>query len=119
MAIKSKRKLLALNKRLMLKAMQNVTSYHVVAAAYTKRGDLLGIAANTANTAYTPSRRGGGIHAERALIIKYGKRIKYVVLSRTGKSGNTLPIHPCDTCQKLLDRYGIIVVLMHPLLTGE
>lgn len=119
MSIKSKSRLIALNSRLKIKAVQGGTNYHIAAAAYSKLGNLLGISCNNVNTKLKKSKKGMGIHAERELISKYGKKIKYIVLSRMNNSGNNLPIHPCENCAKMIERYGIKVILMHELLENQ
>lgn len=116
MRIKSKNQFIAINARLQAKATQTLSNYCIAAAAYTKRGNLLGMAINNVNNKMKHSRRGSGIHAERKLISCYGRKIAYIVLSRKGHSGADLPIHPCETCAKIIEKFGIKVILMHELL---
>lgn len=118
MRIKSKKTLFALNQRLRKKALQvKLSNYHICAAAYTRKGNLLGIASNNINRMLPYSRKGGGVHAERELMKKFGTSISYIIISRTGRSGdNTLPIHPCATCAKLANRLNIKILMMHELL---
>lgn len=117
MASLNKKKLYNLNLRLRKKALQVNSNYHICAAAYTRKGNLLGIASNNINRKLPYSRKGGGIHAERELMKKFGSSISYIIISRTGRRGDTtLPIHPCETCAKLAKQLGIRILMMHELL---
>jgi hypothetical protein len=78
----------------------------VVAIAFTKKHELLGIGTNKIRL----HKKGGGIHAESGLIERYGKKIKYIYIFRFNKSGLKLPIHPCPNCQKLADKYNIKII---------
>ena len=109
--------LLHLNERLKKKAIQSSSHYKVAAAAFTKHGNLLGMATNNRNMLFQSSRRGGGIHAERQLMKRFGNRISYIVLARVGRPGDVnLPIHPCRTCSKLASQLGIKILPIHELL---
>lgn len=117
MSINLKNKLTVLNGKLKNKAIQSRSNYYIAAAAYTRVGNLLSIACNNVNTKQKSTKKGMGIHAERKLIARHGRKIKYIVLSRTNNSGGDLPIHPCENCAKMIDKYGIKIILMHELLS--
>ena len=106
-----------LNRRLKRKATQTKCRYKIAAAAYTKTGNLLGYASNNINRCLKKSKEGGGLHAERQLMKKYGNKISYIIIARTNSSGdNNLPIHPCETCAKLATHMGIKIIPIHELL---
>lgn len=50
---------------------------------------------------------GGGTHAERILINRYGKNIARILIARIGRSGENRPIDPCPVCKKIADEMGI------------
>lgn len=110
-------RLRALNQRLRKKAIQSSSRYKIAAAAFTKHGNLLGYATNNVNMNFPSSRKGGGLHAERELMKKFGNRIEYIILARVGAPGdNNLPIHPCETCAKLAHQMNIKIFPIHELL---
>ena len=106
-----------LNDRLKKKAAQSSCNYKIAAAAFTKHGNLLGMSTNSRNMIFPSSRKGGGIHAERRLMKKFGNSISYIVIARVGRPGDkNLPIHPCPTCAKLANQLGIKIIPIHELL---
>lgn len=106
-------KLYHIKKKLKRKSSKNnYTNYFITAAAFNKKNELLGISNNKIGNSKN-SKQGCGLHAERELIKKYKQNIKTIVLYRRGHSFNTLPIHPCKTCQKVIDKYNIKVILLH------
>jgi len=86
--------------------------YNVVAAAFTKKGNLLGVETN-GHRFQNPTRRGSGQHAERALIEKFGRRAHMICILRTNNSGGILPIHPCPVCAAVAAKYGIKIIPLH------
>lgn len=106
----SKKHLKAVVTRLRNKSFEVVATYKVSAVAYSSKGDVLGFATNNIRNNIVPIRRGSGRHAERELIKKFGKKIKYIVISRFGNDGDLLPIKPCENCQKIADNLGIKII---------
>ena len=53
--------------------------------------------------------KGAGLHAERRLMQKYGEAISKIVICRTNGNGKMLPIDPCQNCQKIADKLGIVI----------
>lgn len=92
----------------------NYSNFFITAAAYNKKKELLGIANNKRNNNKV-SKFNCGLHAERELIKRYKGNIKYIILYRRGNSFNSLPIHPCKTCQKIIDKFNVKVILVHEL----
>ena len=78
-------------------------NYRICAIGYNKKGEVIGMKTN--NRSFMPG--GGKHHAEHKLILRYGRSIKYIKLIRLGQGGDLLPIHPCKSCQRLMDILGI------------
>lgn len=98
--------------RIMKKASQSPNNFFVAAAAFSKRGNLLGVKSNSHNN-FIATRKGASKHAESQLIMEFGRRIHTIYLVRIGRDFSRLPIHPCKNCQKLIDKYGIKVIPVH------
>lgn len=105
--------------RLIKKSKQSHCTYKIVAAAYTKNGNLLGFSTNNIRLNMKASKKGAGIHAERELIKRFGNKVKYILISRYGASGQRLPIHPCEICQKIADEKGIKIIPAYDILKEE
>lgn len=84
-------------------ALKSPCTYKVSAIALTKKGNILGY--SYCNHRF--NRYGGGIHAEQALIKRYGSRIDTILIMTVNKNGGILPIEPCEVCSKLADKLGI------------
>lgn len=96
--------------RAIKKALQSPCSFKVAAIALDRKGELLGITNN--RHGMKSIKRGSGVHAEREALRKWKTRIATIILCRVNVSGELLPIHPCDTCRKILDRHGIRVMTL-------
>lgn len=92
------------------KAEQTQTCYRVSAIAFNKKGEILGSATNSFKMDGRPAGKGSGIHAERRLMVRYGNRIKSIIIMRIGWAGDILPIKACDVCQKVADKLGIKII---------
>jgi len=92
--------------RAIRKAGQSSCTHKISAIGLDKHGNYLDSAVNGRRMFH----RGGGIHAEMALIRKAGPKLRTVILCRVNESGECLPIHPCNACQKLIDKLGLKVV---------
>lgn len=88
------------------------TTYRIVAMAFTKRNNYLGMSMNGFRD-HLSNRRGAGAHAEMKLIQKYGRQIDTIYLLRVGNALDPLPIHPCENCSKVIQKMGIKVILLH------
>lgn len=88
------------------------SKFKVVAMAFTKKGNLLGISTNGFREGLS-NRRGSGEHAEMKLIKKFGERIDRIYLIRFGRSLLPLPIHSCENCSKVCNKLGIRVISLH------
>lgn len=89
--------------------------YRICAIAFTKRNNLLGIEMNNFRNGLS-NRPGAGSHAEATLIKKYGKRIDKIYVMRVGNACDALPIHPCENCSKLAEKYNIKIIPMHEVI---
>ena len=85
------------------KATQSPCNHRVSAIGFDKAGNLLGTSSNRKRF----SRWHGGEHAEARLIRRYRSHLKTIVICRINKSGNLLPIHPCEACKSLANKFGI------------
>jgi len=86
------------------KARQSSCTYRVSAIGLNKRGEVLGSTTNRHRSIHPVK---GNIHAEIALIHKYGKQLRTIIICRVGNGGDILPIHPCPNCQRIADSLGI------------
>ena len=88
------------------KAMQSTCCYKVSAIGLNSKGDVLGASTNQ----HRISKLGMGLHAEIALVKRFGRKIRSMIICRVGGGGEIRPINPCPTCQKILDKMGIRVL---------
>jgi len=87
------------------KACQSICKIRISAIAFDNHGNILTSAFNSPRF----NRFGGGMHAEMKVLQKAGSKTASILICRVGHSGNLLPVHPCKTCQRLLDKRGIRV----------
>lgn len=89
------------------KATQTLCTFRVAAIGFNSRGESV---IRTCNE-YRFSREGGGLHAEEK-IFKVAKRknIKTILICRISRTGNLLPIDPCNRCMKTANKLGIKIV---------
>ncbi len=87
------------------KSLKCICTYRVVAVAFDKRGDILTIATNRPRF----KKLGGSVHAEMEAIRLAGPKIVSMQIFRLNKLGGLLPIHPCKSCQRILDKMNIKV----------
>ncbi len=85
------------------KARQSKCRYKISAIGLDKRSRILGTAMNKLRL----KKRGGGLHAEIALIRKYGPRLKSIIICRTNKRGWLLDIQPCKACEQVAKKRNI------------
>lgn len=88
------------------------TTHRVVAAAVDRRGTIIDITTNAPRL----FSKGGGVHAEVRILRRNPPTVQTVYIARFGKSGRPLPIHPCESCQRLASKLGIQIL---PLTPGE
>jgi cytidine deaminase len=89
------------------KCLQSICKFRVSAIGLNKDGQIVARAMNIPRFRH----KGGGIHAERALMKNYRfKGIKTILICRTSKNGNILPIHPCPVCKKIAKKLNIKII---------
>lgn len=94
-------------------------TYRICAIAFSKKNNLLGISMNRFNdSGGQSSRKGAGKHAEAELIKKFRQRIDKIYILRVGNSCDPLPIHPCENCAKLAEKYGIKIIPLHEVINN-
>jgi hypothetical protein len=101
------------------KASHSPCTYKISGIAYSEKGNVLGIATNSHSKWNVLSkipigRSGTSEHCEKLLIKKFRNKIKTIVICRIGRSGKTLPISPCQSCSKLAEKYGIMIISVPP-----
>lgn len=95
--------------RLYKKAAKTTCRFKISAAALNYKDEVLGIV----NNSHRFVKYGGGLHAERKLMDRYGKNIKTIIIMRIGNSGNLLPIEPCQTCKDIADKLNIKIISIY------
>ena len=113
MSFKPKKDKIDFITRLRDKALQSPSKYKIAAAAFTKRGNLIGFQSNGVRDDLI-SFKGRGKHAEMSLMKKYGKKIKYIYLFRVGLGAIPRPIDPCPTCKAAAEKLGIKIISLIP-----
>jgi len=98
-----------LTTRMIKKGISVINTYKVVCAAFNHHGDLLGIVSNTFRNDNVKPARFAGYHAEMRALHRWGTAIKSLVLMRTGRSGDILPIDCCPKCEAVLNKLEIKV----------
>ena len=90
-------------KQAIKKAKKSNCKYKIVAIGLNRKGDIIGFSTNIPRF----KRFGGSVHAEINLIHKHGSKIRNILITRVGKSGQLLPISPCKNCKKVAEKMGI------------
>ena len=103
-----KRKYQELASRLRRKALTSYCKYSVSALGFNRKGELIGTSRNRPRF----NKYGGGIHAEMELMRKSGPGLKTILICRTNKNGDLLPIHPCMACSSKARELGIKILTL-------
>jgi len=90
-------------KTAMEKAAQSPCAYRISAIGVSRRGEIIDKTFNL----HRFGKKGGGIHAEMALMKRHPKALKTIIICRIGKDGCLLPIEPCDICKKKANELDI------------
>ena len=86
------------------KAKQSICKFRIAALGFNQSG--VCVMARTNKPRF--NRYGGGIHAEREILaVAQQKGIVKIIICRIGRSGDILPIEPCDQCQAIADKLGV------------
>ena len=87
-------------------AEKSACQMRIAALGFNKKGEC--IVTSTNKTRF--SRKGGGIHAEKVIMREARQKgIVRILICRIGKGGDLRPIHPCEDCQKIANKLGIII----------
>jgi len=91
------------------KALTSSCRYRISALGFNKRGELV------ATTTNKPRfyRKGGGVHAEMALMLGHPKSLKTILICRVGKNGDLAQIDPCVTCNMKAAELGIKIITVY------
>lgn len=95
-----------------LKPNKENLKYRIAAIAFTKKGNFIDIRYNNFRSGLS-NRKGAGLHAEQDLIHRYGNQIDTIYILRVGKTGDYLPIHPCEVCKSIAEKRGIKIIPLH------
>lgn len=90
--------------RLLRKAADVPCRYAVVAVGIDYRGRVISISSNRQRF----MRRGGGIHAEQAIIHSSPRSLRRIVIARV-RRGKLLPIEPCEKCKRMAGKFGVSI----------
>ena len=96
----------AIKTKLIKKAKKSTCTFKISAIGFSKKGNVLGITTNK----FKLSKKMGGLHAEEALIKQFTSRLDKIIICRVGKTGDVLPIDPCEKCSKLAKKYNIKII---------
>ncbi len=89
------------------KAKQSNCTHRISAIGFNSKMECV---AKTINM-HRFNHKGGGIHAERRLMLQYRQKgIKTILICRIGSSGTPLPIDPCTVCAQKAKELGIKIV---------
>jgi len=89
------------------KASQSGCKFKISAIGLNSRGEAVISKVNRSRFA----KKGGGIHAEMAVMTKARKMgIKTIIVCRVGRDGKFLPIDACAACSKKAAELGIKII---------
>lgn len=89
--------------RLKKKASQSNCRSKVAAIGIDYRGRIIASSCNSCRF----DHKGGGLHAEMAVMKKAPKSLRTIIICRVGLGGDLRPINPCARCQEKADELGI------------
>jgi len=98
--------------RAIQKAKRSPCRYKISCIGLNKQGQPIVYSSNSPRF----KKAGGSVHAEMAMMKKYPKVVRTVVLVRVGVKGNILPIDPCPACARKAWELGIKIVNIVELL---
>jgi hypothetical protein len=88
------------------KAKQSTCTYRVSALGLNKKGEVVYTSFNKSRF----MRPGGAVHAEMDVMLKGGPGVKTIIICRVGRSGDILPIEPCEACRRKAEELGIKII---------
>lgn len=75
--------------------------YRVVAIGLDHRNSIISIKSNL------PRLINRGWHAEELLLHSTPRCLSRIIIARFGRTGDLLPIDPCEQCQRLAVKFGV------------
>ena len=99
-------------RRVIKKARQSSCRFRISAIGISNKGEVLATTTNKQRFV----RKGGGIHAEHAIIRLCSKALKTIIICRIGNGGAILPIHPCPTCARMAAEHNVKIVTVTDFL---
>ena len=96
--------------RMKRKAASNSSQYHLAAAGFDEKGELLSIETNSFRRDNIGTKKFSGYHCELRLAHRHGQKLHSIVLLRIGNAGDILPIDPCPKCKAVLDKLGVRIM---------
>ena len=88
------------------KAKKSICKTKIIAIGLDKKRNIIHACTNLPRY----SKKGGGIHAEERMMREAGKKLKYIIIMRGGRSGTILPIEACERCSKLAEKNLVKIV---------
>ena len=89
-----------------MKAKQSTCRYRISAIGLNQGGDIIYQACNSIKF----HKKGGGIHAEAKVMLSSPPNLRTIIICRINKSGDLLPISPCDKCKEKADKLGVKII---------
>lgn len=77
--------------------------YRICAVGLDHRGRIINISTNS------PRLSNRGWHAEELVIHRTPRSLSRILIARVGARGDLLAIDPCAHCQRLANKYGVII----------
>lgn len=102
--------------RLRRTALRSPCSYRVAAAGIDYRGRLIAITTNLRRLTHRHSDNSLrhtwslDLHAEARLLLTTPRTLSTIVIARVNSTGDFLPIHPCNDCERLASKRGVKIV---------
>lgn len=96
--------------RMKRKAANNSSQYHLAAAGFDKKGELLSIETNSFRKNDVGIHKGSGYHCEMRLVHRHGQKLRSILLLRIGNAGDILPIDACPKCAAVLNKLGVKIM---------
>lgn len=91
------------HERLFATARRSTCRFRVAAIGLTARGVVIASACNSPRF----NRKGGGVHAESAVMKRSPRNLRTILLCRIGARGALLPIDPCAACSDMATKRGV------------
>lgn len=98
-------------RRAIKKGQSSVCRQKVAAIGFDRGGNFIAVKRNDPRF----DKEGGSLHAEEALMNRYGKVLGTIVVLRTNTSGELKPISPCSRCSAQAEKLGVKILTVEDL----